>query len=134
MVAIATLSEFASSIQQDVDTASASLYLLDLAQGLITEKIGDQNPWPSIAKATALAAATRAYANPQGMRSETVGGVSGTYNTPPESVGVYLTKTEKADLLVWLRSNDGSGAPTYAFPGTWPYPDPVERPADIVSG
>lgn len=125
MVAIATLPEFASFLQTDVDTATANLLLLDLAQGLITDAIGAQNPWPSVAKAIALAAAGRSYRNPNGLRQETVGGTSSGYNA--EEMGVYLTASELERLHRWDRENGGTrGAPTGAFPESAPWPDPAD--------
>jgi hypothetical protein len=102
---IATLEEFASALQiEDADVASVELYLLDLAQGLITEVIGEQNPWPATAKAIALAAAARAYDNPRGERSttNTAGPFTKTATRDSGRIGVYLTKDERDDLLAWL--------------------------------
>ena len=107
MADIATLSEFASALQTDVDTATSNLLLLDLAQGLIEEQIGTHDPWPTVAKATALAAATRAYVNPVGARVETTGEESTTYASA--EAGVYLTTAEVARLQSWL-SRPGSTA------------------------
>lgn len=96
MADIATLPEFASFLQIDLDTATANLLLLNLAQGLVAEVIGDQDPWPVTAKAVALAAAGRAYRNPEGVKQETVGGTTLIYN--PEEMGVYLTDSELSRL------------------------------------
>jgi hypothetical protein len=128
MADIATLSEFASQLQSDLDTATANLLLLDQAQGLITEQIGAQNPWPTIAKSIALAAAGRAYVNPEGLRQDTVGGTTAIYNTPLYRNGVYLSAEEKADLQQWLNGPGGStvGQPQGAFPSSHAWPDPVE--------
>lgn len=124
MADIATLEEFASFIQADVDTATASLLLLDLAQGQIVEKIGTPTPWPTIAKAIALEAAKRAYVNPEGLGSETTGGTAATY---PER-GVYLTEDEVARLSGWLNGPGGStlGQPQGSFPSARYWPDPAE--------
>lgn len=127
MANVATLSEFASFLQVDVDTATANLLLLDLAQGLITEVIGAQDPWPSIAKSTALIAAGRAYRNPEGMRQETVGATTGVYNDALYRMGVYLTKDERDELSQWSNNdNGGTGGPLGSFPESHPWPDPVE--------
>lgn len=128
MANIAELTEFASALQTDLDTATANLLLLDLAQGLVTEQIGEQSPWPTVAKATALTAAARAYRNPEGLRQETVGGTTGIYNDPLYRMGVYLTDQEKADLQEWLNGPGGSvaGQPAGYFPPAMSYPDPVE--------
>ena len=101
MADIATLEEFASFLQVDVDTATSSLLLLDLAQGLVADQIGTQNPWPTIAKAVALAAAARAYVNPEGLRQDTTGSTTAIYNTPLAMNGVYLSDSELARLQGW---------------------------------
>jgi hypothetical protein len=131
MVAIATLSEFASFLQVDVDTATSNLLLLDLAQGLITDEIGDHNPWPSIAKSVALSAAGRAYVNPEGYKQEpgignTRGGI---YNNPPNANGVFLSEQEKKDLHLWANGPGGQtvGQPQGSFPPPCSWPDPAQR-------
>jgi hypothetical protein len=126
MVAIATVEEFASFLQEDLDTATANLLLLDLAQGLITAEVGDQNPWPTIAKSVALSAAGRAYVNPDGLKQDTAGSTTAIFNTPPSVNGVYLTDGERAALHVWLNGPGGStlGKPQGAFPTALPWPDP----------
>jgi len=124
MADIATLEEFASFLQADVNTATANLLLLDLAQGQITERIGDLDPWPTTAKAVALEAAKRAYVNPEGLGSETSGSTAATY---PER-GVYLTKDEVERLQEWANGPGGStvGQPQGCFPEPRAWPDPVE--------
>lgn len=102
MAQIATLEEFASALQTGVDTATAHLLLLDLAQGLIAEQIGEQDPWPVTAKAVALAVAARAYVNPEGLRQETTGSTTSVYNTPLYVNGVYLSDSEIDRLQAWL--------------------------------
>lgn len=126
MANIAELTEFASALQEDLDTATANLLLLDMAQGLITEVIGAQNPWPSTAKSIALAISSRAYRNPDGVRQETTGGVTTIYNDPLYRMGVYLTAEERDDLIRWKNNNGGTGGPISSFPDSHPWPDPVE--------
>lgn len=106
MADIATVEELASFLQCDLDTATANLLLLELAQGLITEVIGDLDPWPVSAKAVALAAAARSYRNPEGVKRETVGGVTVEYN--PEDLGVYLTDSELGRLQPSVPGRRGS--------------------------
>lgn len=127
MVAIATLPEFASFLQTDLDTATANLLLLDLAQGLLVAEIGDQNPWPSVAKATALAAAGRSYRNPEAVIRDIVGGTQTHYNA--EQMGVYLTEAERLSLYRWANGPGGAttGQPQGSFPDRPAYPDPAER-------
>lgn len=127
MANIAELTELASALQTDLDTATANLLLLDLAQGLITEVIGEQNPWPSTAKSIALIAAARAYRSPDGLRQETVGGTTAIYNDPLYRMGVYLSDQERSDLIRWKTNHgSGTGGPAGYFPGSLSYPDPVE--------
>lgn len=128
MADIATLDEFASFLQVDVDTATSNLLLLDLAQGLIAGEIGDQDPWPTIAKSVALSAAARAYVNPEGLRQETTGSTTAIYNTPLYTNGVFLSDQEKADLHAWANGPGGStlGQPQGCFPEPRAWPDPAE--------
>lgn len=128
MANIAELTELASALQSDLDTATANLLLLDLAQGLVTEQIGVQNPWPSIAKSIALTAAARAYRNPEGARQEALGAANLLYNDPLYRMGVYLTADEKKELQEWLNGPGGStvGQPQGSFPASHAWPDPVE--------
>lgn len=106
---IATLEEFASFLQVDVDTATANLVLLDLAQGQIIDEIGARDPWPATAKAVALSAAKRAYVNPEGASSETVGSTSVAY--ADGNMGVFLTEDERARL----QRVGGGGSAAYSI-------------------
>lgn len=128
MVAIAALPEFASFLQIDVDTATSNLLLLDLAQGLITAEIGDQDPWPSIAKSVALAAAGRAYVNPEGLTRDMTGGTMSIYNVPPGTNGVFLSESEKTSLHLWANGPGGStlNQPQGSFPSAQCWPDPAQ--------
>lgn len=129
MADIATVEELASLLQTDIDTATANLVLLDLAQGLVAAEIGVQDPWPTIAKAVALAAAQRAYVTPEAQRLEVTGSTTTNYNTPLYTNGMFLSATEKADLHAWANGPGGAtiGQPQGAFPPARPWPDPVER-------
>lgn len=129
MVAIATLSEFASFLQTDVDTATSNLLLLDLAQGLITDEIGAQNPWPAVAKSVALSAAARAYVNPEGLQRDMTGSTLSIYNVPAATNGVFLSESEKVALYRWANGPGGAttGQPQGSFPDRPAYPDPAER-------
>jgi hypothetical protein len=105
MVAIATPTDLAASLQSDVDTATATL-LLELAQGMITEQIGEHDPWPAIAKATALAATGRAYRNPQAAKRATAGPFA--VEPMADEFGVYLTEAERSRLQEWLTRGRGA--------------------------
>jgi len=127
---IASLAEFAYAIRRPGDTATASRHqlLLELAQGLVVEELGELDTYPVRAKAVALGAAARAYFNLEGTQQEELGS---SVRQPLDAtmLGVYLTAEEKGDL-----HGTGARTATYSFPGYWPYPDPVERPTDTVSG
>jgi hypothetical protein len=133
MADIATVPDLASFLQiTDVNVPAAAL-LLGMAQGLVVEEIGVQDPWPSVAKSVALSATARAYVNPEGWRQEPgVGSVSGgIYNNAPlYSNGVYLSESEKAQLHAWANGPGGSTAlrPQGCFPAARAWPDPAEVP------
>lgn len=59
---------------------------------------------PQVIRGICLSAASRVYSNPDGIRQETVGGVSMTYNTPLYNTGVYLSDQERADLAAYRMS------------------------------
>lgn len=61
------------------------------------------SPLPAGAEVVILSAATRAFANPQGVTSETLG----PYAVSRPMAGVYLTKSERATLR---RMNGGGSA------------------------
>lgn len=121
---IAETSELGLLLDVTVDTARATL-LLDLAKGLITAEIGDQIPWPAVAKSVGLAAAARPYRNPDSLLRDTVGGTMQIYNA--EEMGVYLTDSEVARLRRWLNGPGGSitGRPQGSFPAARAWPDPA---------
>lgn len=123
---IATVAEFAYAIRLTPEKAADHELLLDLAEGLVIEELGVLTTYPVSAKAVVLSAAARAYFNPSGISQESVGTVSRSF--PSAQMGVYLTPGEID------RIHGRTSQPTYSFPGTWPYPDPVERPTDTVSG
>lgn len=124
---IATTAEFAYAIGLSAADAAAHALLLDLAEGLVIEELGVRATYPVSAKAVVLAAAARAYYNRAGVRQETVGSVSRTFEAA--RLGVYLTEDD-VDRL----HGRAARSPTYSMPGMWPYPDPVERPADPING
>lgn len=127
MTIIATLAEFAYVIGLDPSAVGQRHeLLLDLAEGLVIEEIGVQDPWPASAKSVALAAAARPHFNPQGTSSEALGDMNRSF--PDAHMGVYLTDDEIGRL------HSPNRGPAFEFPGSWPYPDPVEQPADTVAG
>ena len=98
-----TLPELAAYCQvPDVDPTTGTL-LLDLVTGLIADTLGADLPDPPPARfrRIALEAAKRAYLNPNGYVSETLGDYS--YNRGGNGggaqVGVYLTALERRQIL-----------------------------------
>lgn len=116
---IASTAELEWFLQTEVDLQPAQ-FLLGLAQGLIVDQIGEPVPWPSTAKAVALAATGRAYLNPNGIKSET----TGPFTTVREAaaLGVYLTDEEVARLH---QQSGVSYGPVGCFPAAQCWPDPV---------
>jgi hypothetical protein len=123
---IASTAEFAYALRLTEAQAEAHLLLLELAEGLVIEELGELDVYPVRAKAVVLAAAARAFTNPAGLRQESVGSVSRSYGSA--ELGVYLTDAEVAKL-----HGRTARQPSFSFPDTWPYPDPVERPTRPVS-
>jgi hypothetical protein len=119
MADIAETYELEFAIQVTVDPAVAE-FLLDLAQGLIVDEIGERDPWSPTAKAVALAAAGRAYLNPSGNRSETTGPFTAVRDAA--ALGVYLTDEEVARLH---RQPGATYGPVGSFPAAQCWPDPV---------
>jgi hypothetical protein len=138
---IATATELAVRVQQDVDTATATL-LLDIAEDLIIAEAGDLGAnggtWPPRLKGVQLDAAARAYINPSGVNHE----LFETYSRSgiPQG-GVYLTDDEKQRCRAARRVATTSGLvsvalvtpaehldrnltgvvdPFYGFTGDWP--------------
>lgn len=122
MVAIAQPNELEWFTQTSVDDAVA-LFLLELAQGLIVDEIGEHDPWSPTAKAVVLAAAGRAYLNPEGIKSETTGPF--TVVRDAAALGVYLTADEVARLH--RQPATGYGGPIGCFPAAQCWPDPIVR-------
>ena len=105
-MALYTIEEFASYVQSDVDTYTATL-LRDLVTGLIAGVVGDSfdpDAGTVTQKAVALEAARRAYQNPNGITSTTVS-IDDYSRTDrwelarlAARLGVFITEDEKADL------------------------------------
>ena len=72
---------------------------VDLANGIVSEVIGNLTPIPARVMAITLEVAGRPVRNPAGYSSETVDDY--TYRLPSETrkAGVYLTDDERAELV-----------------------------------
>ena len=138
---IATATELAVRVQQDVDTATAML-LLEIAEDLIKAEAGDLGAdggtWPPRLKGVQLDAAARAYINPSGVNHElfetyTRSGIpqGGVYLTDNErSICRSARKTATTSGLVSVRLTTpvehedlnltGRVDPFYGFTGDWP--------------
>jgi hypothetical protein len=88
----------------------------------VIEELGTLDTYQVSAKSVVLEAAARAYFN---LLAAEQGGV---VNPRTVQSFVYLTQ-EEIDRLFGRVAR----GPRFSFPGTWPYPDPVERTADTVS-
>ncbi len=94
-MALVTLTDLAAYLRvslADLDEPAAVL-LNDLAAGLFVELVGPMPvPLPAQVRASALEVVARAYRNPEGYTSETVGEY--TYRRGQAGSGVYLTPAE----------------------------------------
>jgi hypothetical protein len=123
-VPLYTIEEFASYVQSDVDTATATL-LRDLTEGVIGDVAGDT--WDASTasvtiKALGLTVAARAYVNPQGWSSMTIDDFTG--RRDDAGMGVYLTAEEAAAI-----GGAYTGSTTAAFT-IRPFYDPPESPVE----
>lgn len=120
---IATLGEFAYAIRRTSAEAATHQLLLELAEGLVIDELGEQDSYSVSAKAVVLEAAARAYFELLAAEQE---------NQPVVREAmerfVYLTDDEIQRLVGRV-----ARGPQFSFPGEWSYPDPVERPADPIS-
>ncbi len=92
-MAIFTLSELASYLQQDLDTATATL-IQTLTDGLIAERAGPVAvPASSAMKAVALEVAARAYRNPARLSMETIDDYTWRVDNAGDA-GVFLLEDE----------------------------------------
>jgi hypothetical protein len=130
MTSIASLAEFAYALRRPGDTAFASRHqvLLELAEGLVVDELGQLDTYPTRAKTVVLDAAARAYFNLAGHQQEELGD-SVRQPLDAAKLGVYLDD----DDLCKLHGRDAR-TPSYSFPEAAPYPDPVECPPRTVSG
>lgn len=111
---------------QDAIVEPVADFLIGLAEGLVTDEIGVQVTWPSVAKSVVLAAAGRAYRNPKGQRAKTVDSTRDDYNA--EDFGVYLSEADIDRLHRWKDAQTPVGqgnSPVGAFPNPLPYADPA---------
>jgi malonyl CoA-acyl carrier protein transacylase len=120
---IATLAEFAYAIRKTEAQAARHQLLLELAEGLVIENLGVLDTYPVSAKAVALEAAARAYF---ALRAAEQEGVPADRQSMARFV--YLD-----DEQIGRLAGPIARGPQFSFPGTWPYPDPVERAADPIS-
>lgn len=94
-----TLDEFSSYIQDDSPTTATVELLRSLVRGLIDEIAAFTDAYPASVKIIGLTATARAYNNPQGVVSESMGAYSYTRNQGERRTGVYLTDEEKAKVF-----------------------------------
>jgi hypothetical protein len=102
-----TLAEFAAYIQ-DESPADATVELLrTLVRGLIDEIGTFTDAYPASVKIVGLTATARAYNNPQGVVSESMGSYSYTRNQGERRTGVYLTDEEKTKVFTASGADGG---------------------------
>jgi hypothetical protein len=118
---IVTLGEFAYAIHSDQAGAARHQLLLELAEGLVVDELGEQDTYSVTVKSVVLEAATRAYFNFK---------QAGCDDTDPKSATEFVRLTD--DEIARLHGRTARG-PQFSFPTEWSYPDPVEAPTDTVS-
>jgi hypothetical protein len=127
MATFATPTELAAFMQQDVDTASATL-VLDLVEAelVYASRVDAAADLPTWTKATGLAVAARVYANPVGLTSDAIDDYRRNFG------GTFLTAQERTTLS-GVSGDQGAfsitayGVPYVAAAGvsTWPW-DEIE--------
>lgn len=122
-MSIATLDEFAYAIRRNSADAAKHQLLLELAEGLVIDELGQLESYSVSAKAVVLEAAARAF-------YELLAAEQG--DQPVDRMAmerfVYLT-----DDQIQRLTDRASRGPQFSFPDYWSYPDPVEAPTDTVS-
>lgn len=133
MADLFTLPELAAYMQAPSINEESAALLLELVTDLIADTYGADLPDPPPAKfrRIALEAAKRAYLNPNGYVSETLGDYS--YNRGGNGggaqVGVYLTRAERQAILA------AGGRPTVSTVQLVPpYYDPALTPPNWWTG
>lgn len=99
--AIITPGELVSYLPADVDTSNAERVdmLVEFANGLVTDLIGEQTSYSWRARAITLEIAARPLRNPNGYSSETVDDYTYRLPTAVREAGIYATADERAELL-----------------------------------
>lgn len=119
---------------ESIDDARAELMIAQataLAESIVT-------PLPAAASAVVLAAAGRAYANPQGVTSETVG----PYSVQRPQAGLFLTRDERRTLqrlagrggAFTVDPTPADADPDATWPATWGPDDPRGVWVDLEAG
>ena len=108
MADLFTLEELASYLQQNVDTASATL-ARSLATGLVKRAAGGHDftadtTVPDEVKAVALAVTGRIYGNPRGVTGENIG----SYSYRVAETGTGLTDDERRIVAAAAAEIDGT--------------------------
>lgn len=120
---IATLGEFAYAIRRTAAAAAEHQLLLELAEGLVIDELGEQDTYSVSAKAVVLEAAARAYFELLAAEQD---------GQPVDSSAmdrfVYLDDGQRERLV-----GKAARGPQFSFPEALPYPEPVECPPDTVS-
>lgn len=95
MNTIITSSDLTSYLRQpDADVTM----VVDLANGIVGEIVGNMFPIPTRIIAITLEVAARAYRNPNGYSSETIDDYTYRRDVDTRQAGVYLTESERAEL------------------------------------
>lgn len=100
-MALFTTAELAAYMQVPSVNEDTAALLIELTEGLIADVYGAAlpDPAPSRLKRVGLEVAKRAYLNPSGYRSESLGDYSYTRASDAVSSGIYLTTAERSAIV-----------------------------------
>lgn len=90
--------ELASYLRDDATDFAAASQIVELANGIVSEVLGDLESIPTRAKAITLEVAARAYRNPGGWVQESLDDWTGRRLDDTANAGVYLTDAERLEL------------------------------------
>lgn len=110
MADLFTLDEFAAYLQIDDLNETTATLLLELTTGVIESVATFPDGWPANVKAIGLTVTARAYNNPQGVVSESMGAYSYTRNQGERRTGVFLTDEERSAIAIAAGVSSGAWA------------------------
>lgn len=107
---IISIDELASYLRDEtVLESSAAVLIVDLANGIVEDTYGPIVEPPTRLRAITLEVAARAFRNPDGYSSETIDDYTYRRDTETRQAGVYLTPSERAEIVGMTAAVVGGG-------------------------